>query len=327
MKYVNSLNIALDKILSENKDAFLIGEDIADPYGGAFKVTKNLTKKHKKKVFSTPISEAAITGVASGLAIKGHKVILELMFGDFLALAIDQIHNGISKTIKLKKDFNFGSLTIRTPMGGYRGYGCTHSQSTETILMNTPNLNIYSPNIFINPGDLLIKAVNKQKLSLFVEHKLSYSKDVKVNNFKDLDLIIEEYENFCKVKLFDSDPKFTIITYGFVSQLALESIYNFFINHEIAGEIIVFSKIKSIDTSFTEIIQSNSVITLEEGVAENGWGKLISSDIYKKLLNKLEKPIVNIGSKNTILPSSLKKELEILPNIKQIEEKIGGILK
>ena len=91
--FLKSLNQSLDKIL-ENKKTFLIGEDLNDPYGGAFKVTKNLSIKYPDQVFSTPISEAAITGMSSGLVLNGNNVILEIMFGDFSTLILDQLLNG-----------------------------------------------------------------------------------------------------------------------------------------------------------------------------------------------------------------------------------------
>ena len=83
MKIVNSLNIALHKLMSEEK-TFLIGEDILDPYGGAFKVTKGISSKYPDKVFSSPISESGIVGVGIGLAMSGWKPIVEIMFGDFM---------------------------------------------------------------------------------------------------------------------------------------------------------------------------------------------------------------------------------------------------
>ena len=138
MKYLHSLNNSLVGVLQNDKKSFVIGEDIHDPYGGAFKVTKNLSSSFKKQTFQhAPINESTITGIASGMALKGHKVILEIMFGDFLTLIVDQVHNGISKSLELQKNRKFSSLTIRTPMGGCRGYGCTHNQSIGNVFMNT----------------------------------------------------------------------------------------------------------------------------------------------------------------------------------------------
>ena len=116
--------------LKKIKNIFL-GEDLDDPYGGAFKISKGLKTKFKNQVYSTPISEAAITGLSSGMSIQGHKPIVEIMFGDFLTLTFDQIVNNISKFHDMYNKGVRNPIIIRTPMGGRRGYGPTHSQSLE----------------------------------------------------------------------------------------------------------------------------------------------------------------------------------------------------
>jgi pyruvate/2-oxoglutarate/acetoin dehydrogenase E1 component len=93
MKYVNYINKFLNDFLKSDKKNLILGEDINDPYGGAFKVTTGLSSKYKDQVISTPISESAITGLAIGLMLRGHKIILEIMFGDFITLCADQIIN------------------------------------------------------------------------------------------------------------------------------------------------------------------------------------------------------------------------------------------
>ena len=97
MKYLNSLNNSLSKLLSENNNLFLIGQDIKDPYGGAFKVTKNLSINFPDRVLNMPISESGIIGFATGLVLNKNKVISEIMFSDFLTLCADQIINHASK--------------------------------------------------------------------------------------------------------------------------------------------------------------------------------------------------------------------------------------
>ena len=97
MRYLDKINTTLKKLMSENKNLYILGEDILDPYGGAFKVTKEISFKYPSRVITTPVSEAAITGIACGMSMNGKKVILEIMFGDFLSLTFDQILNHFSK--------------------------------------------------------------------------------------------------------------------------------------------------------------------------------------------------------------------------------------
>src|SRR3984893_15144061 len=109
--------------MSEDKRGFILGEDIEGPYGGAFKVTKDLSLTFPGRVRNTPISEAAIVGIGSGLALAGMHPVCEIMFGDFMTLASDQIINHASKCKWMYNDQVTVPTIIRTPMGGRRGYG------------------------------------------------------------------------------------------------------------------------------------------------------------------------------------------------------------
>ena len=93
MKFVHSINKSLEKILKDHDKVILYGEDLLDPYGGAFKVTKGLSTKFPDRVLPTPISEAAMIGIAGGMAIGGLRPIVEIMFGDFIMLGADQLLN------------------------------------------------------------------------------------------------------------------------------------------------------------------------------------------------------------------------------------------
>ncbi len=133
----------------------VLGEDILDPYGGAFKVTQGLSSRFPDRVFTTPISEAAIVGVSVGLALRGLHPIAEIMFGDFLALAADQIVNHAAKYPAMYNGQVQAPLVIRAPMGGGRGYGPTHSQSLERLFFGIPHLKLVAPSHAHDPGALL----------------------------------------------------------------------------------------------------------------------------------------------------------------------------
>lgn len=307
MRYVDDLNKNLDLFLNENKNNLLLGEDIKGDYGGAFKVTKNLDQKFPNQVIGTPISEATIIGSGIGLMLKGHSVVVEIMFGDFITLCVDQIVNGISKFLAYKK-INEGCLIIRAPMGGYRGYGATHSQSLEHLFLNIPNVDIYSPNIFSSPGRLL-QSARLSRVSLFIEHKASYSKEINLNTKKDFELLVDKENNeYDILKINDNKVDFTIFTYGYCSELALEAIIDLFIQHELNGEIIILKKIKNFNLNIFNKINSNKIITLEEGIPDHGWGVYFTRKIFNSIESFDAKNILNLGSANSLIPSS--KELE-----------------
>ena len=152
---INSLiNLAIDEILKTNKKNILLGEDIKDPYGGAFKVTKNLSTKYPNQVFQMPVSEAGFVGVATGMAYKGYNPIVEIMFCDFITLITDMLINTTSKLVQLSGSNMKGKILIRTPSGGKRGYGPIHSQSLEKLFFGWPEINVYAANVFSSPQKL-----------------------------------------------------------------------------------------------------------------------------------------------------------------------------
>ena len=140
MKFVESINNALEKMLNNHKEIILYGEDLLDPYGGAFKVTKGLSSKHPNRVLPTPISEAAMIGIAGGMALGGMRPIVEIMFGDFTTHIFDQLITNASKFYHMYAFQCSAPVRVRTPMGGKRGYGPTHSQSLEKFFLGIDNL-------------------------------------------------------------------------------------------------------------------------------------------------------------------------------------------
>src|SRR4030042_978120 len=145
---LESLNTALLRAFSDNLNVYLLGEAILDPYGGAFKVTRGLSTRFPERIMTTPISEAGIVGVAAGMALRGLHPVVEIMFGDFVTLIADQLINHIAKFRWMYNDQVRVPLVIRTPMGGRRGYGPTHTQTVEKLYLGIPGLMVVAPAAF-----------------------------------------------------------------------------------------------------------------------------------------------------------------------------------
>ncbi len=120
-KQLAAINRALGDWLAEDLCTLLLGEDVRSPYGGAFKATRGLSDAHPDRVLNTPISEAGIVGIANGLALGGRRPIVEIMFGDFLALCFDQLLNHAAKFHGMYNGRVSSAIVVRTPMGGGRG--------------------------------------------------------------------------------------------------------------------------------------------------------------------------------------------------------------
>jgi pyruvate/2-oxoglutarate/acetoin dehydrogenase E1 component len=329
MKYLESLNKSLHRLFEENSDVFFIGEDVLDPYGGAFRVAKDLSTKYPDRVITTPISEASIVGFGTGLALKGKHPIVEIMFGDFVTLIADQLINSAVKFNLMYNNKVKVPLVIRTPMGGYRGYGPTHSQTLESIFFNIPNLKIIAPSHFHDPGALLANAVLKESNPvLFIENKILYSENLITEN--NIDEIFEyniiSNSDYPSIKLRNKDTKksdILIICYGGASKIAYEAAKNIFINEEINADVLIPSLVKPIQEDLIAYAKTNyeKILIVEESVKYAGWGAELSVQIYEEHSAGNIK-IKRIGAKSFVVPGSKVLEDFVLPNSKDIEKEL-----
>ena len=339
MLYLESLNHSMHELMKNNTDVYVIGEDIVDPYGGAFKVTKGLSTEFPERVLSTPISEAAITGFATGLALRGYKPILEIMFGDFITLCADQIINGATKFSWMYGGNFEVPIVIRTPMGGNRGYGPTHSQTLEHLFFGVPGLFIVAPSLFHNAGDLLKSSVLKvNQPLLFIENKILYPMKLKTptnDNYVDK-LHFESVALSDKLfpttilKTENTDTfDVSIITYGGLAQKATNAAIIKFIEDETSIQVIIPSLIKPIpkEDIINSIKNSNNIMIVEENPKYSGWGTELSCLIYESLNKTLNTPIQRIGARELPIPSSRPLEKLVLPQEDDIQRVLNRMTK
>lgn len=165
-----AINEALDVALDADSSVFLIGEDIADPAGGVFKVTRGLSSKHGvDRVRSTPIAEQAIIGTAIGAAMVGFRPVAEIMFFDFVTVAMDQIVNHAAKMRYMSAGHTPSPLTILTTVGTPR-FGAQHAQTLEAWFMHVPGINVVYPSTPHDARGLLLSSIFSDDPTLFIEH-------------------------------------------------------------------------------------------------------------------------------------------------------------
>src|SRR5690242_6398739 len=175
LEFRQALREALDEELARDERVILFGEDVAIA-GGVFAATPGLYEKYgPSRVFDTPISELAMTGAAYGAAVTGLRPVLEIMFGDFLALSMDSLINQATKYHFLTQGRRSVPLVIRSVVGAGGRFGAIHSQMPAAWLTGVPGLKIVGPS---TPGDakaLLKAAIRDDNPVLFFEHKRLYS--------------------------------------------------------------------------------------------------------------------------------------------------------
>lgn len=311
-RFVQDISQTLSSLLEDDKNVVLIGEDILSPYGGAFKATADISSKFPEQVISTPISESAITGFSIGLALSGKKPILEIMFGDFITLTIDQILNN---AVKFEKMFGRNldlPLIIRTPMGAGGGYGPTHSQSLEKLLLSIDNLDVVALNRLISPYDIYTRSVNSKKATIIIENKTDYKKKCDFNPSGLYNVsITSEYYPSVVISPKGRPAKTAIFTYGHLIDTALNIQRELFQENEEFSKIVVVSCLSFINEGFLECMLSDcdKLITIESGDVTFGWGSEIIQAAAR--LSPTVRTFARLGAKGGIIPSGVEQEKKI----------------
>ena len=288
-RVLGALNAGLHESLELDQTVHLLGEDIVDPYGGAFKVTQGLSTRFPDRVHTTPISEAAITGLAAGMALRGLKPVVEIMFGDFMALCYDQLLNHVSKFKWMYNRQVRVPLVVRTPMGGRRGYGPTHSQSIEKYLLGIPGIRIVAANTFISPRQMLVDAITKDvDPTIFIEHKLLYGKPVRDPRALSGLSVEQTGGMYPTVELTWKGaprPMITIACYGFNAELVAEAMEILAFEKEIFSEAVVLAQLSplEIEPVLRSVMKTSRLLTVEEGGLSFGWGSELISRVCETL--------------------------------------------
>lgn len=331
---LDSLNAGLLKALESDPNVLLLGEDILDPYGGAFKVTRGCSTQYPQQVMTTPISEAGLAGVAAGLALRGFRPVLEVMFGDFLTLMTDQLVNHIGKFRWMYNDTVKLPLVIRTPMGGRRGYGPTHSQTLEKLFLGVPGLTVVAPNHFLvsdttEPGSMLQRLIlETHSPVLFIENKQQYLLPLKTG--KELaDLVLRErFEPSDKESLFPvreltvkgaPAPVCTIYAYGYMSELCAQAMVKLAYEEEIFCRLVVPTLLSTFEISYVveSVKETRNLVIVEEGTKTLGWGAEVAALVAEELGSNPVN-ITRIGAQQTPIPAAPTLEKVTLPQVEDI---------
>ena len=318
-----ALNQALRHALAHDPRVVLLGEDLHDPYGGAFKVTAGLSTEFPGRVISTPISEAAITGAGIGLALAGMRPVVEIMFADFLSLCLDQLYNHALKFPGIEAGARV-PLVIRTPAGGRRGYGPTHSQSPENVFTSVPGLTVVYPSPRHDAGRMLSDATSCWRHpTLFVEHKLLYGEQQVPLGYAELPAHPED----AAASLFPTlarrraaaEPDLIIITYGGMVPIVEAAAAVLEEDEELEVAIVAPALLAPLPRHglAAALAGCRRVLIAEEAVAEFGVGAEIAASLleagFTGRLGRLGAPPVPI-------PSARSLEAAVLPDAARVVE-------
>jgi pyruvate/2-oxoglutarate/acetoin dehydrogenase E1 component len=314
---LEALNEALASCLDFDERVYLLGEDLLDPYGGAFKVVRGLSTAYPERVITTPVSEAAIVGMGVGMAMRGLRPVVEIMFGDFLALAADQLINHAAKMRWMSADQARVPLVVRTPMGGGRGYGPTHSQSLEKHFIGVAGLRVVALTALGDPGSLLRRMIlEEEDPVLVIEHKLLYaSETLPLGSLSELDMAQHgtRYPAY-RLRIEGAPPAaLTIVAYGYMAELAREALQKLAYEEEIFCELVVPTLLSPLDTEsvLESLGQTGRLLVVEEGTRESGWGAELIAQIVES--GGCGHGIARLASLDMPIPAAQPLEAAVIP--------------
>jgi len=317
--FSKAINLALDEELARDGSVFLLGEDIG-VYGGAFGISRGLLAKYgKKRICETPISENSFVGLAVGAAMLGLRPVVEIMFMDFIALALDQVLNSASKVHYMYNGQVKVPMVIRTPGGAKGGYGPSHSQMLTSLFMGIPGIKIVAPSNAYQAKGLLKGAIRDDNLVIFVENKRLYAQKYSVP--------IGEYVlPIDKAVVASEGEDLTIFAYSAMVPLCL-AVKDALLPQGINIEVIDLVSIQPLDKDaiVSSVGKTGRAITVEEGCVTGGVGAEVSAIIAEECLEYLEAPVIRVGAKDVPIPSSVEQEKLVLPNAQDIVSAIKRV--
>jgi acetoin:2,6-dichlorophenolindophenol oxidoreductase subunit beta len=319
MNSAAALNSALDCAMAADEKVILLGEDIADPIGGVFKITKGLSTKYgKRRVRATPISEQAIIGTAIGLALAGYKPVAEIMFFDFMTVAMDQVVNHAAKLRYMSGGATAAPLTIRTSVGGKR-FGAQHAQSLEAWFMHVPGIKVVMPAGPCDAKGLLSSCIADSDPCLFIEHmNLAYgaTEDVPVGEY---------YVPIGKAAVVRSGTDLTLITYGAMLEPVLAAA-RALDEQGISTDVIDLRSLVPLDfdTVLASVGATRRALIVHEATQFCGPGAEIACRIHEELFGELLAPALRVGAAFTPIPFS--QALSNYPSLDSIVEAAHSLM-
>ncbi len=322
-RQVELMNTFFKQQFEQSDKVIFIGEDCLSPYGGAFKVAKDLSFMKPNQLYSTPISESAIMGISNGLALNGFKPFAEIMFGDFITLAFDQIVNHASKFHHMFNKQIDCPVVVRTPMGGRRGYGPTHSQTLDKFLIGIDHVKTVAINTFFNPAIIFESILQEKQPVIVLENKTDYGKKILTNPSKAFTYKrSNDAYPIVHIKPIVSEPDVTIVAYGGMADYVSAMLEELFKECDIKPEVIIPSLISEIPVEFIakQLSSTKKLIVIEEGSSYSSYSsELIAS--LSEVMNESFK-VKRIAGLPVPIPSVKSLEDQVLPSKDRIINEI-----
>jgi pyruvate dehydrogenase E1 component beta subunit len=314
---VKTYAVAIRDVLAEemrrDPEIFLMGEDIAKQ-GGIFGCTRGLVDEFgEDRVRNTPISENTFVGAGVGAASVGMRPVVELMYMDFLYLAMDQVLNQAAKI-----RYMFGGkvkvpMVIRGQQGIGRGNGAQHSQSVESLMMNIPGIKVICPSTPADAAGLLRTAIRDDNPVLFFEHKALYAVKGEVPDDKEFAI------PFGKADIVREGKDATVVANFLYRGKSLEAA-DILAREGISVEVIDPRTLVPLDadTIANSVKKTGRLVTVHEAHKNMGWGTEVVAQVIEGAFKYLDAPPIRLGAKMCSLPFNIGLENAVVPQVADI---------
>ncbi len=324
MTFLEAINEALHEELARDERVYVIGEDVRVGYGrgGVFGTTNGLFARFgPERVIDSPLSESAIAGTSVGAALWGMRPVAEIMFADFLPLAMDHIANSAAKMRYAYAGEATVPVVFRMAIGAGVGAALHHSQSPEAWITNVPGLKIVMPSTPADAKGLLKSAIRDDNPVVFFEHKFLYSR---------LKGPVAEGEHLIplgKADIKREGEDLTIISWGAVLHQALAAA-DLLKGEGIKAEVLDPRTLLPLDkqTILESVKKTGKVVIVHEAPTFGGFGGEIAAMIADEAFYSLDAPIKRVGAPFTPVPVSPILERFYIPNAERIVKAAKEIL-
>ena len=318
--FLQALNDALKLEMERDPNIYIAGEDVG-VFGGCFGVTQGLLDIFgERRVRDTPITESAIIGTAVGAAVAGLRPVVELMFVDFVGVALDQLFN---QGAKIK--YMFGGkakvpMVVRASCGAGLGAAAQHSQSLEALFMHLPGLKVVMPSTPYDAKGLLISSIRDDNPVVFLEHKMLYGVQGEVP--------AETYTvplGLADVKREGQD--ITVVATAYMVHVALGAAEKL-AAEGISVEVLDPRTLSPLDeeTILKSVAKTHRLVIVHEEVKFAGSGAEIAAMVAEKGFDDLDAPIVRVGAPFTPVPFSPALEAEYIPNEDKVIQAVRSVM-
>jgi 2-oxoisovalerate dehydrogenase E1 component len=313
---IDAINHGLREEMERNPKIVMWGEDIADPKGGVFGVTRGLSTAFPERVQNSPLAEASIVGVAGGMAIGGYKPVVEIQFADYLWPGFMQLRDEIA-TVRWRSQGQWTCpVVVRIAVGGYIKGGPWHSACVESAFAHIPGWYVVFPSCAEDAKGLIKAAARSEDPVIFLEHKGLYRRVQAKTPEPDDSYLIP----FGRGRVRREGTDVTVVTWGSTVYLALEAARR----AEKRGVSIEVLDLRSIVPLDEEILlksvrKTSRVVVAHEDTLTMGFGAEVAARIGEKYFEHLDAPVVRVAAKDSFVPSAVNLELSVLPSVEDLE--------